>query len=131
MAVEARSCSSVAADRRSCATAACGSAREGMVSRNVDLLNAFVVPQQSFNFGINGEIARNTVIGINVNADRLASPVAAEASWVSRFQPAGHPQFPDRLRADADVHPGADGTPQRHRNDRGHGVQRLECERPA
>ena len=57
---------------------------EGMVSRNADLLNSFVVPQQSFNFGINGEIARNTVIGININADRLASPVAAEASWISR-----------------------------------------------
>ena len=57
---------------------------EGMVSRNADLLNSFVVPQQSFNFGMNGEIARNTVIGININADRLASPVAAEASWVSR-----------------------------------------------
>ncbi len=57
---------------------------EAMVSRNADLLTSFVVPQQSFNFGINGEIARNTVIGININADRLASPVAAEASWISR-----------------------------------------------
>jgi cell division septation protein DedD len=57
---------------------------EGMVSRNVDVLSAFVVPQQSFNFGVNGEIARNTVIGFNVNADRLASPATTEASWISR-----------------------------------------------
>ena len=57
---------------------------EGMFSRNVDVLSAFVVPQQSFNVGVNGEIARNTVIGFNVNADRLASPATAEASWISR-----------------------------------------------
>jgi cell division septation protein DedD len=57
---------------------------EGSVSRNVDLLNTFAVPQQSFNFGVNGEIVRNTVIGVNVNADRIASPGAMDASWISR-----------------------------------------------
>jgi len=57
---------------------------EGTVSRNVDVLNTFVVPQQSFNIGVNGEIARNTVIGVNINADRLAPPTATAASWISR-----------------------------------------------
>jgi cell division septation protein DedD len=57
---------------------------EGTVSRNVDVLSTFVVPQQSFNFGVNGEIARNTVIGVNINADRLPSPSASDASWISR-----------------------------------------------
>ena len=96
-----------------------------MVSRNADLLNSFVVPQQSFDFGMNGEIARNTVIGININADRLASPVAAEASWVSRssvrvtrsFQ-TGTGRTPTSILGAMGRHSGT-GT------DRGHGVQRL------
>jgi hypothetical protein len=57
---------------------------EGTFSRNVDVLNAFIVPQQSINVGVNGEIARNTIIGVNVAGDRVASPGAVEASWLSR-----------------------------------------------
>jgi cell division septation protein DedD len=57
---------------------------EGTVSRNVDLLSTFAIPQQSLNLGLNGEIAPNVILGLNVNADRLMAPSAATASWVSR-----------------------------------------------
>ena len=46
-------------------------------------------------------------------------------------QPAGHAQLPDRLGAAADFDPLVDGTPRRHRLDRGHGLHGLECEWPA
>ncbi|HEY7498674.1 MAG TPA: SPOR domain-containing protein [Vicinamibacterales bacterium] len=57
---------------------------EGTVSRNVDILSTLAVPQQSLNVGLNGEIARNVILGLNVNADRLVTPNATGASWVSR-----------------------------------------------
>jgi cell division septation protein DedD len=57
---------------------------EGTVSRNVDLLSTLTVPQQSLSVGLNGEIARNVILGLNINADRVASPTLSEASWVSR-----------------------------------------------
>jgi cell division septation protein DedD len=57
---------------------------EGTLSRNADILSAFVVPQQSINVGLNGEIGHNTIVGLNVNADRLGSSIAGGDSWMSR-----------------------------------------------
>jgi cell division septation protein DedD len=57
---------------------------EGAMSRNADLLSTATVPQQSLNIGLNGEIFRNTILGLNLNADRLASPQTNDASWISR-----------------------------------------------
>jgi cell division septation protein DedD len=57
---------------------------EGTVSRNVDVLSALVIPQQSLNLGLNGAIRRDVILGLNVNADRLVAPNESGASWVSR-----------------------------------------------
>jgi cell division septation protein DedD len=57
---------------------------EGSVSRDADLLNTFAIPQRSINVGLNGEIARNTILGFNVFADRISATTQGEASWISR-----------------------------------------------
>ena len=46
---------------------------EGLSSRNVDILSDRTVPHGQFSFGLNGEIARNTIIGVNLYADRFAT----------------------------------------------------------
>ena len=57
---------------------------EGSISRNADRLTAWTFPQHSLNVGLNGEIAPNTILGVNVNVDRLATPSDGSASWVTR-----------------------------------------------
>lgn len=58
---------------------------EAATSRNIDLLSDRLVPQQTFNLGLNGEIVRNTTLGVNIYADRL-SPVLSgqDTSWLAR-----------------------------------------------
>jgi hypothetical protein len=48
---------------------------EGLTSRNVDILRDQSVPHGQFSFGLNGEIARNTIIGVNFYADRFSTSV--------------------------------------------------------
>jgi cell division septation protein DedD len=57
---------------------------DGNISRNVDILSALAVPQRSFNVGLNGEIFANTILGVNLNADRLAPSDATGPSWIAR-----------------------------------------------
>ena len=45
---------------------------EGLAGRNVDILSDRTIPHGQFNFGLNGEVARNTIIGVNVYADRYS-----------------------------------------------------------
>jgi hypothetical protein len=57
---------------------------EGTAGSNVDKLSALTFPQHSLNVGLNGEIARNTIIGLNVNADRLGPSTGDGPSWIAR-----------------------------------------------
>ena len=58
---------------------------EVQTSRNIDLLTDRDRPQQTFSFGLNGEIARNTAVSVNVYADRLnALDGAPGDSWLAR-----------------------------------------------
>ena len=57
---------------------------EATVSRNVDLLTHSLVPRESLNMGLNGEIARNTILGLNVYADHLNGTTAGSDSWIAR-----------------------------------------------
>ena len=56
---------------------------EGTLSRNVDLITRAFVPRESFNLGVNGQLARGTAFSLNVSADR--TPFAASDSpWTAR-----------------------------------------------
>jgi SPOR domain len=58
---------------------------EGLFSRNIDLLSERTVPQQTVSLGLNGEIAPNTVLALNVFADRLGMGLnEPEDSWIGR-----------------------------------------------
>ena len=48
---------------------------EGLTSRNVDILSDRTIPHGQFSFGLNGEITRNTIIGVNVYADHYSTSV--------------------------------------------------------
>lgn len=56
---------------------------EGTLSWNVDELSARVVPHEGLMVGVNGEIAMNTMLGLNVHADRVAG-ISDEDDWVTR-----------------------------------------------
>ena len=56
---------------------------EGTASRNVDLVTREFVPRESFNFGMNGQLARGTAFSFTIAADR--SPFFASATpWTTR-----------------------------------------------
>lgn len=87
---------------------------EAQLSRNLDLLNDLTVPQQTFSFGLNGRIAVNTVLTMNVHADRvLPSFGTGDQSWITRsslrvtrsFPTAAH-RAVSGLRADMARHGG-------------------------
>lgn len=58
---------------------------EGSTSRNEDLVTGLLVPREAINLGLNGQIARNTTIGLNVYADRAPIGLPADApAWLTR-----------------------------------------------
>ena len=57
---------------------------EGTLSRNIDMLTERFVPRESLNLGLNGQIAGNTILGLNVYADRLTTFGQPEDSWIAR-----------------------------------------------
>jgi len=57
---------------------------EGTAGSNMDKLSALTFPQHSLNVGLNGEVARNTVVGLNINADRLTGATSDGSSWLAR-----------------------------------------------
>lgn len=58
---------------------------EGLVSRNLDLASDRTIPQRTFSLGLNGEIAPNTVLSLNVYADRpITGSNDALDSWLVR-----------------------------------------------
>lgn len=57
---------------------------EGQFGRNVDLLTDFAMPQQSVTLGLNGLIAGNTILGVNVYADRVSAAGSPDESWAAR-----------------------------------------------
>jgi cell division septation protein DedD len=57
---------------------------EGTLARNLDLLTGNHVPRESLNFGLNGQINRQTSIALNVNLDRAAGPAIVGTPWTTR-----------------------------------------------
>ena len=58
---------------------------EGTTSRTEDLVTGLLAPREAFSVGLNGQIARNTTIGLNVYADRAPVGFTSESSaWLTR-----------------------------------------------
>ena len=77
---------------------------EGLTSRNVDILSDRTVPHGQFSFGLNGEITRNTIIGLNVYADHYPSAVLpATDPWILRSTLRVSRNFPSGGRTSTSV----------------------------
>lgn len=57
---------------------------EGVAARNQDMLSDFLVARESFNVGVNGQIARNTMLGFNVYAERTPTVTPDTSPWLGR-----------------------------------------------
>ena len=57
---------------------------EGIAARNLDLFTQNLVARTSFDLGVNGLVARNTTVGMNVHADHLPPGSAPQRPWVTR-----------------------------------------------
>ena len=57
---------------------------EGNTSRNIDLITRNFVPRESFNVGLNGQLARGTTFSFNVAADRTPLSIGAASPWTVR-----------------------------------------------
>ena len=57
---------------------------EGLAARNEDLLSEYLVARESFNIGLNGQIARNTMLGFNVYAERSPTISPDTSPWLGR-----------------------------------------------
>jgi cell division septation protein DedD len=57
---------------------------EGMAARNQDLATDFLVARESFNIGLNGQIAHNTTLGFNLFADRSPTLSPGTSPWLAR-----------------------------------------------
>ena len=58
---------------------------EGSTSRTQDLTTGLLTPREAFSVGLNGQIARNTTLGVNVYADRAPTGVPADSrAWLTR-----------------------------------------------
>lgn len=58
---------------------------EALMSRNLDLLLDRMVPQHTFGFGLNGQIAPYTTLSVNLYADHLLrGDPEADGSWITR-----------------------------------------------
>jgi cell division septation protein DedD len=57
---------------------------EGTATRNLDMFSQTLVARESFNIGINGQVARNTTVGLNIFSDRAPPGAADLTPWVTR-----------------------------------------------
>jgi hypothetical protein len=58
---------------------------EGSASRNHDLTTGLLMPRNAMNVGLNGQIARNTTLGVNVYLDRAPAGFAGDPhAWLAR-----------------------------------------------
>ena len=57
---------------------------EATTSQNLDRLTQTLVPRDAIMLGINGEVARNTMLGLNVYADHVSGGTPRQDSWVAR-----------------------------------------------
>jgi cell division septation protein DedD len=57
---------------------------EGTASRNTDFLTGTFVPGQSIGLGLNGQLTRQTTLGLNVYADRAPSASFSGSPWLTR-----------------------------------------------
>ena len=57
---------------------------EGIAARNQDIMTDFLVARESFNVGVNGTIARNTMLGLNVFAERSPTITPETSPWLGR-----------------------------------------------
>jgi cell division septation protein DedD len=57
---------------------------EGTASRDVDILTRDFVPRESYNLGINGQLARTTSFAFNIAADRTPMLLGAGTPWTTR-----------------------------------------------
>ena len=57
---------------------------EGIAARNQDMISDFLVARESFNVGVNGTVARNTTVGLNMFAERTPSLAPDTSPWLGR-----------------------------------------------
>jgi hypothetical protein len=57
---------------------------EGLAARNLDLFTQNLVARSSLDLGVNGQVARNTTVGLNVHADHLPPGSTVQRPWVTR-----------------------------------------------
>ncbi len=57
---------------------------EAIAARNLDMFTQNLVARESFDVGLNGQVARNTTVGLNVHADRLPPGLTDVPPWVTR-----------------------------------------------
>ncbi len=57
---------------------------EALAARNVDLFTQNLVARESLDLGLNGQIARNTTLGLSLHADRLPPGVMELPPWTTR-----------------------------------------------
>ena len=57
---------------------------EGLTARNQDMVSDFLVARESFNIGVNGTIAHNTMLGLNMFAERSPTLTPDTSPWLGR-----------------------------------------------
>jgi hypothetical protein len=57
---------------------------EALAARNLDMATQNLVARESLDVGLNGQVARNTTLGINLHADRLPPGAQELQPWVTR-----------------------------------------------
>jgi cell division septation protein DedD len=57
---------------------------EGLAARNQDMRTLDLVARESFNVGVNGQIAPNTSLGLNIYSERAPSLALTSQSWLTR-----------------------------------------------
>jgi cell division septation protein DedD len=57
---------------------------EGTKSSNRDLLSGALAPRDALSVGLNGQLTRQTSIGLNLYVDRASIGLPADAGWLSR-----------------------------------------------
>jgi cell division septation protein DedD len=58
---------------------------EGLAARNQDIRTLDLVARESFSLGVNGQVAHNTSLGLNVYSERAPSPATPTTqSWLTR-----------------------------------------------
>ena len=57
---------------------------EGLAARNQDMISQALVARESFNVGVNGQVAHNTTLGLNLFAERSPLLTPQSSPWLGR-----------------------------------------------